>query len=212
MFNLQGGELMIILLLALVVLGPEKLPEAMRKLGKMYGEVKRMSTGFQEEFRSAVDEPMREFRKAVDEPMNEIRGTANALRDSADFRRFEAGERIEKPKSGDMAAITESAALLSPADPEAVPVDATPSFETTDGSDPDPGTVNDERSAGIPAGDSAGHSTGAIDAAQQRSPGDVPSVNTHPEKLAADNGQAVDNVAKDVAQPSLPREKPGASE
>ncbi len=142
MFNLQGGELMIILLLALVVLGPEKLPEAMRKLGKMYGEVKRMSTGFQEEFRSAVDEPLREFRKAVDEPMNEIRGTANALRDSADFRRFESGERTEKPKSGDMAAITESAALLNPADPEAVPVDATPGFQPADGSDPDPGPVD----------------------------------------------------------------------
>jgi len=31
-FNLQGSELVIILLLALVVLGPEKLPDAMRKL------------------------------------------------------------------------------------------------------------------------------------------------------------------------------------
>ena len=31
MFNLQGGEIVIIVLLALVVLGPEKLPDAMRK-------------------------------------------------------------------------------------------------------------------------------------------------------------------------------------
>ena len=215
---------MIILLLALVVLGPEKLPEAMRKLGKMYGEVKRMSTGFQEEFRSAVDEPMREFRKAVDEPMNEIRGTANALRDSADFRRFEAGDRTEKPKSGEMAAITEPAALLSPADPEAVPVGATPSFETTDESDPDPGPVNDQESADIPAdipagdpaedpaGDLTGDTARAIDADQQRQPADAPSVDTRPEKPAADNGRAVDNGATDAAQPSLPREDPGVSE
>ncbi|HUF96871.1 MAG TPA: twin-arginine translocase TatA/TatE family subunit [Ilumatobacter sp.] len=138
MFNLQGSELMIILLLALVVLGPEKLPDAMRKMGKMYGELKRMSSGFQDEFRSAVDEPMREFRKAVDEPMNELRSTANTLRDSADFRRFEAGERGEKPKSGDMASITDSADLLSPADSEAIPVADTPSFRPDDGSDPDP--------------------------------------------------------------------------
>jgi sec-independent protein translocase protein TatB len=149
-FNLQGGELMIILLLALVVLGPEKLPEAMRKLGKMYGELKRMSSGFQEEFRSAVDEPMREFRKAVDEPMNELRGTAHALRDSADFRRFEAGERTEKPKSGEMAAVTESAALLTPADPDAVPVAETPSFEPGDGSDPDPGPGDTPRDGPAP--------------------------------------------------------------
>ena len=45
-FNLQGSELVIILLLALVVLGPEKLPDAMRKLGNFYGQMKKMSTSF----------------------------------------------------------------------------------------------------------------------------------------------------------------------
>lgn len=144
---------MIILLLALVVLGPEKLPEAMRKMGKMYGELKRMSSGFQDEFRSAVDEPLREFRKAVDEPMNEIRSTANALRDSADFRRFETGERAEKPKSGDMAATTDTSALLSPADTDAVPVSTTPSFEPEDGSDPEPDPADAPPLPGLGAAD-----------------------------------------------------------
>ena len=54
-FNLQGSELIIILLLALVVLGPEKLPDAMRKLGNFYGQMKKMSTSFQQEFKAAVD-------------------------------------------------------------------------------------------------------------------------------------------------------------
>ena len=34
-FNLQGGELIIIGLVALVVLGPEKLPDAARRIGRM---------------------------------------------------------------------------------------------------------------------------------------------------------------------------------
>ncbi len=51
MFNLQGSEIIIVLLLALVVLGPEKLPDAMRKAGKAYAELKKMSSGFQSEFR-----------------------------------------------------------------------------------------------------------------------------------------------------------------
>lgn len=110
MFNLQGSELIIVLLLALVVLGPEKLPDAMRKAGQAYAELKKMSSGFQSEFRAAVDEPMRE-----------IRDTANALRDSADFTKLQSGEREEKPKSAEMA----------PADPDAVPVDETPTFDTT---------------------------------------------------------------------------------
>jgi sec-independent protein translocase protein TatB len=65
-FNLSGSEVIVILLLALVVLGPEKLPEAIRKVGKTYGELKRMSSGFQQEFRAAIDEPMREMRSTAD--------------------------------------------------------------------------------------------------------------------------------------------------
>ena len=105
-FNLQGSELVIILLLALVVLGPEKLPDAMRKAGQFYAELKKMSSGFQAEFRAVVDEPLRELRE-----------TANTIRDSADFTKLQNGERPEKPKSGEMVAA---------ADPDEVPTDDLP--------------------------------------------------------------------------------------
>lgn len=91
MFNFQGSELVIILLLALVVLGPEKLPDAMRQMGKAYSELRRMSSSFQQEFRSVVDEPMREMRE-----------TADLIRDSADFNSLADGERQEKPKTATM--------------------------------------------------------------------------------------------------------------
>ena len=113
MFNFQGSEIVIILLLALVVLGPEKLPEAMRKAGQMYGELKKMSSSFQSEFRSVLDEPVREVRE-----------TADLLRDSADFTKLRDGERDEKPKSGEMA--DASAMNLAPADHDAVPTDDVP--------------------------------------------------------------------------------------
>ena len=118
-FNLQGSELVIILLLALVVLGPEKLPDAMRKLGNFYGQMKKMSTSFQQEFKSAVDEPMREVRE-----------TANMLRDSADFRKLATGDRPEKPKSAEMAATpaadsaADAASDASAPEPASAPVAA----------------------------------------------------------------------------------------
>lgn len=62
MFNITGGEIIILLLLALIVLGPDKLPDFVRKAGRFYGEVKKMTGGFQSEFRSAIDEPLREMR------------------------------------------------------------------------------------------------------------------------------------------------------
>ena len=65
-FNLSGSEIAFLLIIALVVLGPEKLPDAVRKFGRFYGEFKRMSSGFQSELRSAFDEPMKEMRETAD--------------------------------------------------------------------------------------------------------------------------------------------------
>lgn len=56
MFNVGTGELLVILLIALIVLGPDKLPDAARKMGNVMGELRRMSGGFEAEMRSAMDE------------------------------------------------------------------------------------------------------------------------------------------------------------
>ena len=41
--SLDGGEVIAILIIGLIVLGPEKLPDAIRKFGNIYGEFRRMS-------------------------------------------------------------------------------------------------------------------------------------------------------------------------
>lgn len=55
MFNVGGGEVLVIMLIALIVLGPEKLPNAARQAGKYLGDFRRMSNGFQRELRDAMD-------------------------------------------------------------------------------------------------------------------------------------------------------------
>ncbi len=55
MFNVGGGEILVIMVLALIVLGPDKLPEAAKQAGKYLSEFRRMSHGFQQEIRSAMD-------------------------------------------------------------------------------------------------------------------------------------------------------------
>lgn len=65
MFNLSGSEIVVIVLLALIVLGPEKLPDAIRKFGRVYSEIRKISNGFQSEFKNAFDEPMRELRETA---------------------------------------------------------------------------------------------------------------------------------------------------
>lgn len=53
MFNIGGGEFLVIALIALIVLGPQRLPDAARQIGKAMGELRRLSTGFQEELKEA---------------------------------------------------------------------------------------------------------------------------------------------------------------
>lgn len=52
---------MFLLIIGLVVLGPEKLPDAIRRVGRLYAELKRMSSGVQTDLRKVMDEPLKEM-------------------------------------------------------------------------------------------------------------------------------------------------------
>ena len=86
-FNLSGSEIIVILLLALVVLGPEKLPDAMRRAGKTYAELKKLSSGFQDE-----------VRKGFEEPIREVKETAAAVRSAARFPVGTSATSDDKPR------------------------------------------------------------------------------------------------------------------
>src|SRR5690348_16112376 len=71
--SLGPAEILVILIVALIVLGPERLPKAARQLGKAVGEVRRWSSGVQEDLRSAIDfgdddEPSRPVAAVPDLP------------------------------------------------------------------------------------------------------------------------------------------------
>jgi sec-independent protein translocase protein TatB len=116
-FNLSGGEIVVLLLIGLVVLGPEKLPEAMRKFGRVYNEVRRVAGGIQ-----------RDVTSTFSEPVNELKKTAN------EARRIFSG--AEDPTS---------AGAPEPADPPFVPYEAPAQPEATESAPRNPsddGTAN----------------------------------------------------------------------
>jgi sec-independent protein translocase protein TatB len=107
-FNVTGTEIILLLLVALIVLGPEKLPDAVRRFGRTYGEFKRMSAGFQAELRDALEEPSRELRSTVQAakdivqtPVQEVRSTARGVKDLAHGKTPGAAK---KATAGDAAA------------------------------------------------------------------------------------------------------------
>lgn len=67
MFNLSGSEILFLLLAGLVVLGPERLPNVLRQVGRLYGELRRMASGFEKEFKGTFAEPIDELRKSANE-------------------------------------------------------------------------------------------------------------------------------------------------
>ena len=106
MFNLSGSEIVFLLLIALIVLGPEKLPEAVRKFGKAYAEFKKMSSGFQSELKTALDEPMREMRE-----------TAEAFKKAANFDFLDEPDEADTAEpAADQPAATEPTAAEPVAD------------------------------------------------------------------------------------------------
>ncbi len=58
MFNIGPAEVMVVLLIALIVLGPSKLPDAARQVGRAIGEMRKLSSGSQAEMRDALKEPV----------------------------------------------------------------------------------------------------------------------------------------------------------
>jgi sec-independent protein translocase protein TatB len=55
MGSVGAPEILVILFIALLVLGPERLPGAARSVGKAVGEFRRVTGGIQAEMRDAVD-------------------------------------------------------------------------------------------------------------------------------------------------------------
>ena len=68
MLNIGMTELLVFGIIALLVLGPEKLPEAARFAGKWYGKVKRMVSNVQND----IDRELRmsELREQMQNEMN----------------------------------------------------------------------------------------------------------------------------------------------
>lgn len=55
MFNVGSGEMLLIFLVALIILGPDRLPDAARKVGTVVGDLRKMSSGFKQEMKQAMD-------------------------------------------------------------------------------------------------------------------------------------------------------------
>ena len=68
MFDIGWGELLVIGIVALVVIGPKELPGVLRMLGQGMTKIRRMASEFQGQFQEAMREAeMHDIKKQVDD-------------------------------------------------------------------------------------------------------------------------------------------------
>ena len=120
MFNFSGSELMFLLILGLVVLGPEKLPTVLRKMGRFYGEFKRMTTDAQSDFRQAFAEPLRDLQSAASEYKSVFQDAAGEITDGFPEPDFVPWQAPDEPNDDAVESTTSNDSLavdaLSPDD------------------------------------------------------------------------------------------------
>ena len=82
MFDIGWGELLLVGMIALIVIGPKELPTVMRTLGHWMGRVKRMASEFQGQFQEALREAeLDDLKKQAEELTGSVGDMANPLAD-----------------------------------------------------------------------------------------------------------------------------------
>jgi sec-independent protein translocase protein TatB len=79
MLDIGWSEILLIAVVAIVVIGPKDLPDALRTLGRMVTKVRRMAGEFQGQFNQAIREANLED---VKKDFDELRQSASVLRGS----------------------------------------------------------------------------------------------------------------------------------
>lgn len=136
MFGVDSGELFIIILVAVVVIGPKDLPRVMRSVGHWVGKARGMAN----QFRSGVDQMMRESEIAELEQkwreQNEAIMRANPIAPAVSDWGLPAPPpagpdgpvSLDKPEQAPVSLDKPANASAAPAPPKAVPPLVRPSY------------------------------------------------------------------------------------
>ncbi len=72
MFGVGLPEIIVIAVIALLIFGPDKLPELTQKFGRFAGQTRKMSDSVRREFYNAVYTPAEQFRRDLEKGTREL--------------------------------------------------------------------------------------------------------------------------------------------
>jgi sec-independent protein translocase protein TatB len=125
MFEIGWGELLLIGVVALLVIGPKELPTVFRTLGQWTNKLRRMASEFQSQFHEAMREAeMGDLKKQVDDMTSQAQSYAS-FDPVAEVRR-----ELDSTQQQIESAMADKPAQASPvaAEPSAAPAGAAPAI------------------------------------------------------------------------------------
>jgi sec-independent protein translocase protein TatB len=185
MFDISWGELILIGMVALIVIGPKELPTVLRTMGQYMTKIRRMASEFQGQFNEALREAeMSDLKDQVDG----IRDTAKGFNPLQTIRNeFDDAFKGAKMSNEDL----------------------TPSSTSTYGSaSPTTADINVPMPEEPPPINPAEFAPAPSDTAPAATPASAPAAEPHPERAALDGAPA---TAAPTPAPDTPTKKTGSA-
>jgi len=137
MFGVDFSELMVILLVALIVIGPERLPKVARTLGLLWGRAQRYVNGVKADIeRDMAIEEFRQLTQKVQQEAGSAEQEIMQSRQAIDQQVKQLNDAVERPVqtlARKAAAIAKPAPVVpqpAPADPQPVQLELHPTATT----------------------------------------------------------------------------------
>ena len=93
MFGIGMPELLLLLAIALIVIGPKKLPDLAKSLGRAMREFKKATNEFKETMQ--IDEDLSDVKKAFDDLGGDIKDSVSLTKSTGEFKRPDDSESAE---------------------------------------------------------------------------------------------------------------------
>lgn len=79
MFGVSIPEILVILVIILLVLGPEKLPSTAQKVGNFLGMIRKQTDAVRRDFYNSLYPPAEEIKQSLQEAKRDLRAVAKEL-------------------------------------------------------------------------------------------------------------------------------------
>lgn len=116
MFDFSLSELMVVLVVALVVIGPERLPKVARTLGHLYGRAQRYVNGVKADIaRDMAMEEVRQLKQKVQEEADAAQRSVSLVNQSLDQQVQQLNRAVSQSLEAPATPTTQSQTSSAPA-------------------------------------------------------------------------------------------------